>query len=119
MGAYIGLALGVVYIAAIWRVFTKAGQPGWAAIVPIYNLIVLLRIVGRLWWWVLLILIPIVNIVILFMVAIDLGKCFGKGAGFGVGLVFLPFIFYPMLAWGDARYAPPTPAASPPLQFTA
>ncbi len=119
MGAYIGLALGVLYIAAIWRVFTKAAQPGWAAVVPIYNVIVLLRIVGRPWWWILLILIPIVNIVILFMVAIDLAKCFGKGTGFGVGLVFLPFIFYPMLAWGDARYAPPTPAASPPPQFTA
>ena len=87
--------------------FTKAGQPGWAAIVPVYNLIVLLQIVGRPLWWILLMLIPLVNFVIAILVYIDLAKSFGKSTGFGIGLVFLSFIFFPILGFGDARYIGP------------
>ena len=101
--------LGVIIfmIAAIWKVFVKAGQAGWAAIVPIYNTLVQLRIIGRPWWWLLLLFIPIVNIVILFMISIEMAKSFGRGAGFGVGLVFLPFIFYAILGFGSAVYIGP------------
>jgi len=100
------LAIVVLVIAAFWTVFTKAGQPGWACIVPIYNIIVLLQIAGKPLWWIILMLIPLVNIVIAILVAIAIAKNFGKSAGFGIGLAFLPFIFYPVLAWGDAQYQP-------------
>ena len=102
------LAIVVLVIAAFWTVFTKAGQPGWACIVPIYNIIVLLQIARKPLWWIILMLIPLVNIVIGILVVIEIAKNFGKSAGFGIGLLFLPFIFYPMLAWGDARYQPQT-----------
>jgi hypothetical protein len=98
------LALAVLMIAALWKIFVKAGEPGWAAIIPIYNLIVMLKIVGRPVWWLVLFLIPFVNLVIAFIVAFDLAKAFGKGAGFALGMIFLSPIFYPILAWSDARY---------------
>lgn len=94
----------VVMIAAQWKVFTKAGQPGWAVIVPIFNLIVLLKIVDKPLWWILLLLIPFVNFVVLIIVNIELAKKFGKETGFGVGLTLLPFIFTPILGFGDAQY---------------
>lgn len=96
----------VLVIAAMWRIFNKAGEPGWAAIIPIYNVIVLLRVAGKPWWWFLLFIIPIVNLIISIIVAIDLARNFGKGGAFAAGLIFLPFIFYPILAFGDARYQP-------------
>jgi hypothetical protein len=106
------LAMVVVIIAALWKVFTKAGQPGWASIVPIYNAVVLLKIVGRPLWWLILFLIPVVSLVMAFIVYIDLAKSFGKGAGFGVGMVLLGFIFIPILGFGDARYNGPDAAAA-------
>ena len=100
------LAAAVFQIAAVWKVFTKAGKPGWAAIVPIYNAIVLLQIAGKPAWWVLLYLIPIVNIVIALIMYIAFARNFGKGVGFGLGLAFLSIIFFPILAWGSAQYQP-------------
>lgn len=105
------LALAVLMIAALWKIFVKAGEPGWAAIVPIYNLVVILKIVGRPVWWLVLFLIPFVNLVIAFIVAFDLAKAFGKGAGFALGMIFLSPIFYPVLAWSDAKYQGATAAA--------
>lgn len=110
IGLVITLAITIFLIASIWKVFTKAGQPGWAAIIPIYNIIVFLKIVGRPLWWIVLLIIPLVNLVIGIMLAIDLAKSFGKGAGFGVGLVFLGFIFYPILGFGSAQYVGPAAA---------
>ena len=98
------MAVIVLIIASMWKIFTKAGEPGWAAIVPIYNMVVLLKIVGKPVWWIILMLIPFVNIVIFVMLAIALAQCFGKGAGFGIGLILLPFVFYPMLGFGSAQY---------------
>ena len=98
------LAIIVLLVAAMWKIFTKAGKPGWAAIIPIYNLIVLLEIAGRPLWWFILMLIPIVNLIAFIIVAVDVARKFGKGVGFAIGMVILPFIFYPMLAWGDAQY---------------
>ena len=98
------LAIVVLMIAALWKIFDKAGEPGWAAIIPIYNLFILLKIAGRPGWWLLLYFIPFVNFIISIIVSIDIAKRFGKGTGFALGLVFLQFIFYPMLAWGDASY---------------
>jgi len=98
------VAVIVFYIVAMWRVFEKAGQPGWAAIVPIYNVYILLKVAGQPGWWLILYLIPLVNIVIEIIVQVSVATKFGKGGGFAVGLIFLPFIFYPILAFGDARY---------------
>jgi len=111
------LAVAVLVIAAMWKVFTKAGQPGWAAIVPIYNYVILLNIVGRPAWWVLLMFVPLVNLVIGIMVHLELAKSFGQGPGFGVGLILLGPIFFPILGFGGARYLGPVngPGNAPPL----
>jgi hypothetical protein len=109
---FIQLAIIIVMIVACWKVFTKAGQPGWAAIIPIYNLYVMLTIVGKPWWWLLLFFIPIVNLVMGILVTIELAARFGKGGGFVVGLILLPMIFLPILAFGSATYTP-APAIQP------
>lgn len=104
------LAVAVLCIAGLWKIFTKAGQPGWAAIVPIYNAIVTLKIAGRPLWWLVLLLIPFINLIVWIIVSIDLAKAFGKGAGYGIGLAILPFIFYPALGFGSATYHGPAAA---------
>src|SRR5256714_2634405 len=101
------LAFTILMIAAWWKIFTKAGQPGWACIIPIYNLYVWCKIVGRPWWWILLMLIPLVNFIILIILIIDLAKSFGKGVGFGIGLFLLGVIFFPILGFGRAQYQGP------------
>ncbi|MBI2837955.1 MAG: signal peptidase I [Acidobacteria bacterium] len=98
------LAVVVLVIAGFWKTFAKAGKPGWASIIPIYNLIVLLEIAGRPIWWIILLCVPLVNFVILILVAIDIAKAFGKGTGFGLGLAFLGPIFYPILGFGSAQF---------------
>jgi uncharacterized membrane protein YhaH (DUF805 family) len=102
------LVLMIAVIAGFWKVFVKAGKPGWACLIPIYNIVVLLQIVGRPIWWLVLLLIPFVGIVVAIIVSIDMAKSFGKGTGFGIGLALLGFIFYPMLGFGDARYQGPS-----------
>lgn len=102
---YIAAIVGT--IAGLWMVFTKAKKPGWAAIVPIYNIVVLLEIIGKPIWWIVLFLIPCVNIVISFIVFIALAERFGKSQGFGIGLALLPFIFLPMLGFSNAKYLGP------------
>jgi hypothetical protein len=101
------LAVIVLMIASSWKVFTKAGKPGWASIVPIYNTIVQLEIIGRPIWWLILLLIPFVNIIFLIIVTFDLAKVFGKDMVFGLLLLFVPIIGYPMLAFGNATYQGP------------
>jgi hypothetical protein len=104
----ISLAIAVLIIAAMWKVFTKAGQPGWACLIPIYNLYVLCKIAGRPGWWLLLMLIPIVNFIIIIVLCIDIAKSFGNGVGFGLGLAILGFIFWPILGFGSAQYQGPS-----------
>lgn len=101
----IQLSLVILMIVSLWRTFSKAGEPGWACIIPIYNMYVLLKIAGRPGWWLLLLFIPIVNIVINAIVDIDVARNFGKGLGFGIGLFFLPIIFFPILAFGNIEFA--------------
>ena len=98
------LAIVVLVIAGMWKVFVKAGKPGWACLIPIYNVIVLLEIAGKPLWWIILLFIPLVNLVVLILVSIAVAEKFGKGAGFGLGLAFLPMIFFPLLGFGDAQY---------------
>jgi len=106
LGGIVGLAIVVVVIAGLWMTFTKAGKPGWGAIIPIYNAILILQIAGRPIWWIILLLIPVVNLVVGIIVSIDVAKNFRKGVGFGIGLALLGFIFYPILGFGSAQYRP-------------
>jgi len=94
------LVITLLLVASVWKVFVKAGQPGWAAIIPIYNLFVLVKIAGKPAWWFILLLIPVVNL----LVFIALAERFGKGAGFGIGLGLLSPIFFPILGFGDSQY---------------
>jgi hypothetical protein len=114
------LLIALLVIVAMWKVFTKAGRPGWAAIIPIYNMYVWCKIVGRPGWWVILMLIPLVNIIVGIVVCIDLAKSFGKGVGFGIGIALLGIIFLPILGFGSAQYQGPSAssgmAVAPPPQ---
>jgi hypothetical protein len=105
------IAILVVVFIGFWKMFEKANKPGWAGIVPIYNYVVLLEIIGRPIWWIILMFIPIVSLVIWILIALDLAKSYGKSAGFGVGIIFLPFIFIPILGFGDAQYRGPAVTA--------
>jgi Family of unknown function (DUF5684) len=101
------IAWGVVMLlmlAAMWKMFTKAGQPGWAILIPIYNLYVMCKIAGRPGWWLLLMLIPFVNFIVAIILYVDIAKNFGNGAGFAIGMLFLPFVFFPILGFGSAQY---------------
>ncbi len=117
----IAVLLGLIYIAFLlfiiisgWKVFVKAGQPGWGFIIPIYNLYLWLKIAGRPGWWLILCLIPLVNFVILIIVCLDIAKVFGKGAGFGILLLLLSIVALPILAFGSATYTKPGGAAPAP-----
>ncbi len=107
IGGLLILLIVILLIVSLWKIFTKAGKPGWASIVPIYNSWVLAEIGGKPGWWGLLMLIPYVNIVIAFYLYYLLAKSFGKGAGYAIGMILLPFIFLPMLAFGDDKYQGP------------
>jgi hypothetical protein len=99
------LALLVIVIIGGWKVFEKAGQPGWAILIPVYNVYILLKIAGRPGWWLLLYFVPLVNIVIAIVVAIDIAKAFGQSALFGFLLLFLLCgIGYLILGFGNYRY---------------
>jgi len=98
------VAMVIFEVVAQWKVFEKAGQPGWAALIPVYNLYIFLKIAGKPGWWVLLFFIPLVNFVILIIVMLQVATAFGKGAGFGMGLALLAWLFIPILAFGDATY---------------
>jgi hypothetical protein len=102
------LVIAVVFIAGLWKVFAKSGQPGWACLIPFYNGYVLLKIAGRPGWWLILFLIPLVNIVIALLVAIDIAKSFGQSTVFGVVLLFLlGGVGYLILGFGNYRYLGP------------
>ena len=105
-------AIVILMIAAMWKVFTKAGHPGWACLIPIYNLYIMCKIAARPGWWVILMFIPLVNLIIIIILVLDIAKSFGKGAGFGIGLLLLPFIFYPILGFGSAQYVGRAPATA-------
>ena len=111
------LAIVVLMIASVWKIFVKAGKPGWAAIIPIYNIIVLLQVCQKPVWWIILLLIPLVNVIILIILYVALAKVFGKGVGYAIGLLILGIIFIPMLGFGSAQYvgggAAPAPVPAP------
>ena len=105
--AIVLIAAAFLTLAAMWRLFAKAGEAGWKSIVPVYGAVVLLRLVGRPWWWLLLLLVPVVNLIPSVMLCFDLAKAFGKGAGAGFGILLLGPIFVMWLAFGNAEYVRP------------
>jgi hypothetical protein len=101
------LAFVVFIIAAMWKVFEKAGQPGWAAIIPIYNVYIMTKIGGKPGWWVILLLIPLVNLIFIIWIYNMVSKSFGKEEGFTIGLLLLGIVFWPILGFGSAKYLGP------------
>jgi hypothetical protein len=101
----VGLMAMVIEVVGAWMMFQKAGEPGWAAIIPIYNYLIAIKIAGLPWWYLLLMLIPVVNLVFYIIILNGLAKNFGKGTGFTVGLFFFRFIFIPILGFGNAVYS--------------
>ena len=100
------LALIVLSIVAMWKLFTKAGKPGWACLIPVYNLIVLIEIAGKPIWWIILFFIPIVNVVISVLMYVGIAERFGRGVGTVLGLIFFPYLFMLILGFGSAQYQP-------------
>lgn len=98
------IGLMVFLIASMWKVFEKAGQPGWAVLIPFYNLYIMTQIVNKPGWWVLLMIIPYIGLIWQIWTTNLISKSFGKDEGFTFGLIILPFIFYPILGFGDASY---------------
>jgi len=107
MSGILYILIIIIIIVSNWKIFEKAGRKGWESLIPIYNVYVLLQIVGKPGWWLLLLFIPFINIIVAFYIIYLLAKSFGKGVGFALGLIFLGFIFYPILAFGDAKYLGP------------
>lgn len=111
MGAILipALIVGLISIISMWKIYTKAGKPGWSAIIPIYSTIVWLEIIGKpMWWLAILLLVPCANIIFAIWMVNLLSKSFGKSEGFTVGLLILPFIFFPILAFSSAQYLGPS-----------
>jgi hypothetical protein len=117
----LGLSTGYLVLCAViiifliiifWLVFRKAGQPGWAAMIPIYNLCIGLRIAGKPWWWIfgiLFVFIPIFGLLLFLIehifVSYSISKNFGQATGFTIGLTLLPVIFYPIIAFGKYQWS--------------
>ncbi len=99
------IAVIVFMLIVMWKIYAKAGQPGWAAIIPIYNLVVMFKIIKMDWWHILImIFVPFAQIVYSILIPIKLAKVFGKSTGFGVLSIFFSIICYPILAFGSAKY---------------
>ena len=113
------LAVAFLILASMWKIYSKAGEAGWKSLVPIYGALVYLKITGRPWWWLLLFFIPFVNIIPAIVSCFDLARVFGRGAGFGFGILVLGPIFMVALAFGDARYVGPSRTPVPTMRRAA
>jgi hypothetical protein len=110
MFAIPALIVWLISVIGMWKMYEKAGKPGWASIIPIYNVIVWLEIIGKPVWWLVMLIIPCVNIIFAIWMINLLAKSFGQTEGFTIGLLLLPFIFYPLLGFGNYRYVGPAGA---------
>jgi hypothetical protein len=106
ISAYIGILLILVifYVVSMWKIYVKAGHDGWACLIPFYSTYILTKIIGKPWWWIFLLIMPYLNIIFMIWATNLLAKKFGKSLGFTLGLIFLGFVFYPILAFGDSKY---------------
>ena len=115
IGLFATFALTLLIFAGFWKTFEKAGEPGWAGIIPIYNLYVLVKISGNAWWWFILFFVPLINFVATLKISIDVAGKFNRGVLFGLGLTFLSFIFFPLLGFGGFQYRDTTSRSDSPL----
>lgn len=104
VAGFIGLI--IFEVAAVWKIYTKAGQSGWSSLIPIYSMIILCRMAKRPEWWVLLLFVPFVSLVVVVLLYIDLARSFGKDIGFAILMIFFPFVMFPILGYGSAQYRP-------------
>ncbi|MEF9950653.1 MAG: DUF5684 domain-containing protein [Mucinivorans sp.] len=105
LSSMLTLLVTALMVVSYWFLFNKANKPGWAAIIPVYDSIIWLRISGRSGWWILMCLVPVANIVFYIIWTVAFARVYGRGGGFAVGLIFLPIIFYPIMAFSsDIRY---------------
>ncbi|WP_088654183.1 DUF5684 domain-containing protein [Geofilum rhodophaeum] len=100
----LSMLLTLVSIATFWQIFEKAGQAGWKSLIPVYNILVFLQIINKPWWWIFLFMLPLINLIFGIWATNLLSKRFGLSAWFTLGILFLPFLFLPVLAFGKARY---------------
>ena len=100
----VALIISAVTIAGIWQIFVKADEPGWKSLVPLYNVILWLRMIGRPWWYVLALVTPITAVILWIILAFGTARSFKRGIFFALGVTFLPFIFIPALGFGQAEY---------------
>ncbi|NOY79378.1 MAG: signal peptidase I [Kiritimatiellaeota bacterium] len=113
MRGILGLVILIVVVMGMWKMYVKGGKPGWGCLIPFYNAYLLVKIAGKPGWWFFLLLVPLVNIVVWIIVLHGVSVNFGKGVGFTIGLILLPFVFYPILGFGSAEYGGKVaPAAS-------
>ena len=96
----LSMALSILMIVSLWKIFKKAGKPGWASIIPIYNIYIMCEIAEKEWWYVLLSCVPFANIYAMIVLYNGMAKRFGKSGGFVAGMILLPVIFFPILAFG-------------------
>ncbi len=106
-GILFAFAFMALMLASWWKILDKTGRPGWGILIPIFNVLLILEITGKPWWWILLLLIPIVDIIYAIWVVNLLAKSFGKSKRYTLGIIFFPYIFIPMLAFGEAIYNGP------------
>ena len=104
MGLIIFLLFTIWMVITMWKIFKKADLPGWGSLIPIYNLILIIRMASKPDWWIFLFFIPFINLVAFVVVNVDLAKNFGKDIGFAIGMIYLSFIFFPILAFGEAEF---------------
>ena len=109
MGLYVFLFVSITILLIIseWLIFVKAAKPGWAAVIPVFNVLILLEIINKPWWWIIFMMIPGLNIIYIVWSLNLLSKCFGKNESFTIGLLLLPFIFIPILGFGNSVYENP------------
>lgn len=100
-------ALMIFFCITFWKIYVKAGQPGWKIFIPYYNAVIMLRMSGMSGWWILLLFVPIANFILAIVMMAALARAFGRSGGFAVGLFFLPIVFFPILAFGSSRYVGP------------
>ena len=100
----VSLLITVVTLAGIWQIFVKAGHSGWKSLVPLYNVILWLQIIGRPWWYLVALFFPGVNVILWLIIAFGTARSFGRGILFALGVTFLPFIFIPIIGFGQAAY---------------
>lgn len=112
-----GLVLVVLQVVGLWLVFEKAGRSGWQALVPLYNLFVLVDILDRSDWWVLWLLIPVVGFVFWFLLCDDLANAFGYGTAMTLALFLVPVLALPWLGLGSHKFSAPTPATIGEIRF--